>query len=217
MKENKKINDIDYWTSFYSKNQVPFKHSLFAQFCLDNYLKPNDYLLELGCGNGRDSVFFAQNNIKVKAVDSCKSEIEFLDKKYKDIKFIADDFCSLDSEKFVYDAIYSRFTIHSISKEQEIMLFPWVFKALKNGGYFCIEVRGMKNSLFGKGEKILEDTFKYEEHLRRFIDFDVLCNELKDVGFNIIYSKEDRGFAPFKDEDDFFIRVICRKWENNEQ
>ncbi|HED8437279.1 hypothetical protein AJ879_09060 [Campylobacter jejuni] len=79
----------------------------------------------------------------------------------------------------------------------------------------CIEARGKKNSLFGKGERVIDNNegeycFIFEEHFRRFLDFDELKYYVKNLGLEILYAKEDKGFAPFKNEDDYFIRLIAQ-------
>ncbi|EAI8625052.1 class I SAM-dependent methyltransferase [Campylobacter lari] len=224
------ITDKKYWTNFYQLNQEPFAASLFAEFCCKHYIKKHDLLLELGCGNGRDAIFFQRNLIKVDAIDLCENEIHYLNQKYKsdDLKFICMDFSQID---FVdkYDIIYSRFTLHSINEEQENRLFQAVYRALKNykdyniltekkkkrekkeGGYFCIEARGMKNSLYGLGKQVNKDCFIYNDHFRRFIDIDITCEKLQNIGFNIILAEENINFAPFNKENDYFIRIVVKK------
>ena len=51
--------NIDYWDNFYSgvdlKLGIP---SQFAAFVAMEYLEKVNTILDIGCGNGRDSVFF---------------------------------------------------------------------------------------------------------------------------------------------------------------
>ncbi|WP_337213786.1 hypothetical protein [Campylobacter molothri] len=42
------------------------------------------------------------------------------------------------------------------------------------------------------------------------MDFDELKQCVKNLGLEILYAKEDKGFAPFKNEDDYFIRLIAQ-------
>lgn len=207
-----KNDDKSYWAKFYEHNQNPFSPSLFAEFIL-KYTPKNAEILELGCGNGRDSVFFHQKGLRVKAIDACSSEIEYLKIHYanKNLEFENADFCALNEIYDLYNVIYSRFTLHSITKKQQERLLPFVYKALKAQGLFCIEVRGLKNSLFNQGVALGDNAFIYDEHYRRFLDFEILCDELKNLGFTLLFAKEDKGFAPFKNEDDFFIRIIAQK------
>lgn len=215
------ITDKKYWTNFYKLYQDPFVASLFAKFCCKHYAKKNDLLLELGCGNGRDAIFFQKNLIKVDAIDLCENEICYLNQTYKSdkLRFMCMDFSQID---FInkYDIVYSRFTLHSINEEQENRLFPAVYRALKtrdcdtlleNGGYFCIEARGMKNSLYGLGKQVDKNCFIYNDHFRRFIDIDITCEKLQNIGFNIILAEEDINFAPFNKENDYFVRIVVKK------
>lgn len=210
--KERKNDDKHYWAKFYQNNQSPFLPSLFAKFIL-KYAPKNAQLLELGCGNGRDSVFFYEKGMRVKAIDACKSEIEYLKANYakNNLEFENADFCALNEISNAYDVIYSRFTLHSITKSEQESLLPFVYKALKAQGIFCVEARGLKNSLYNQGLASGDNAFIYDEHYRRFLDFEILCDELKILGFNLLFAKEDKGFAPFKNEDDIFIRIIAQK------
>ena len=205
----------EYWENFYSKQNAELKPSLFARFVVENFAQGKKNLIELGCGNGRDAIFFANEGFSVSAIDQCEGEIEFLKSKYKnlpDIDFLCDDFTKLkDSEKF--DIIYSRFTLHSITADCEKRLLPWVYKNLAVGGFFCVEVRGKKNEIYQKGEPVEgeKDAFIYNDHFRRFLDFDELKTSLSALGFQIEYADEKKGFAPFKGDDETYIRVIAKK------
>ena len=64
---------INYWNNFYKKFNLK-KPSLFAKFVLKK-LKKNSLLLEVGCGNGRDTFFFLKNNIRCTAYDISKTAI----------------------------------------------------------------------------------------------------------------------------------------------
>ena len=50
--------DTEYWNKYYEKNSAPVEPSLFAKYVAEE-LQPGKTLLELGCGNGRDSLFFS--------------------------------------------------------------------------------------------------------------------------------------------------------------
>ncbi len=186
-------------------------------------------LLELGCGNGRDSVYFARNAINITAIDQVQSEIDYLNAHFgsKNCVFLCGDFsslssiASLESLKSTYDCIYSRFSLHSITHAQQKRLFAELPQYLKVGGILAIETRGKRNSLYQKGQATQDekDAFIYEEHYRRFVSLGDLCAEIEEIlkdskSFKILYAKESQGFAPFtqgkKKEDDYFIRVIAR-------
>ncbi|MBO7201664.1 MAG: class I SAM-dependent methyltransferase [Bacteroidales bacterium] len=210
--------DKTYWEEFYAQQNAEYEPSLFAQFVAAK-IKANSKIIELGCGNGRDSVYFASKNFIIKAVDQCERQIEFMKAKYSNIKnidFLTADFTAL-SEESKFDVIYSRFTLHSISKEQEDKVCTWAYNSLSTNGFFCIEVRGQKNEIYCKGNKVEgeEDAYIYNNHYRRFLNFDTFCNKLKTIGFALDYAEEKKGFAPFKGTDETYMRVIAVK-KNNE-
>lgn len=210
--------DKTYWEEFYAQQNAEYEPSLFAQFVAAK-IKANSKIIELGCGNGRDSVYFASKNFIIKAVDQCEGQIEFMKEKYfniRNIDFLTADFTTLSDESR-FDVVYSRFTLHSISKEQEDNVCAWAYNNLNNNGFFCIEVRGQKNEIYRKGYKVdgEEDAYIYNDHYRRFLNFDTFCNKLKNIGFILDYAEEKKGFAPFKGTDETYMRVIAVK-KNNE-
>lgn len=210
--------DKTYWEEFYAQQNAEYEPSLFAQFVAAK-IKANSKIIELGCGNGRDSVYFASKNFMIKAVDQCEGQIEFMKEKYSNIRnidFLTADFTTLSDESR-FDVVYSRFTLHSISKEQEDNVCAWAYNNLNDNGFFCIEVRGQKNEIYRKGDKVdgEEDAYIYNDHYRRFLNFDTFCNKLKTIGFTLDYAEEKKGFAPFKGTDETYMRVIAVK-KNNE-
>lgn len=206
----------NYWDKFYANQRGDNEPSLFAQYVLKNYFSDdNCKLIELGCGNGRDSIYFSKNGVDVLAVDQVEAEVDFLNSQFseiKNLKFISADFTKLGIER-LFDVIYSRFTIHSINLKEQIRVLNWAYSQLNENGLFCIEVRGQRNELFKLGKKVLseDDAYIYNDHYRRFNDFDVFCKDLSSLGFTIEYSAESKGFSPYKGTNETFIRVIARK------
>ncbi|MDR1373062.1 MAG: class I SAM-dependent methyltransferase [Dysgonamonadaceae bacterium] len=190
----------NYWEQYYSNNRQSDSPSLFAQYICEKYAKDGQTVTELGCGNGRDAVWFAKNGLKVTAFDQCQDEMDYLSAQFKDtenISFEAKDFSSLpDMEKT--DLVYSRFTLHSVSQRKEHKTLLWASNNLKNGGHLCIEVRGTKNELYRQGQPVENepDAFILDSHYRRFLDLETLRKNLETLGFDIVEAEEKAGFAP---------------------
>lgn len=205
--------DKEYWNEFYKDKNIIIEPSDFAKFVLLNIV--NESLLDLGCGNGRDSLYFAQNGLNVTAIDSSEIGINCLiDKARKmnvGINTIVGDFTDnkLFCEKF--DNVYSRFSIHAISEKEQNKLLANVNKILNFEGKFFIEVRSVKDELFGKGKKIAKNTYLYNKHCRRFIVLEELVDELIKNNFKVLYSKEKNDFAKFGDQNPIVIRIIAQK------
>ena len=73
----------DIWNNVY-RNDASFFGDAPSTFALDCYEEFKKHrvkkILELGCGQGRDSIFFASNNIEVVALDSSQVAVEALSK-----------------------------------------------------------------------------------------------------------------------------------------
>lgn len=211
------MDDKKYWTEYYAKNSKPTDSSTFAEFILPK-LDKNKNLIELGCGNGRDSIYFVQNNLKVVAVDQVQCEIDYLNENHKEenIIFVADDFTNLDNTKHEiinetdFDYIYSRFTFHSINEKKENRTLDWIEKNLSEGGYFLLEARSINDPMFKQGNALSENE-NFTNHYRRYMDLDVITDKLESRNFEIIYKIEDNNLAVYKDDNPYVIRIIAKK------
>jgi tellurite methyltransferase len=206
--------DKKYWQEYYSNKNTPQQPSLFAMFVLENLIKENESLIELGCGNGRDSLYFSRHGVNVTAIDQCENEISLLSKNNSQDNphFRIDDFTKLEIDK-IFNHVYSRFTLHSINENQENDVIIWSYNHLQKNGLLLIEARGKKNELYKLGEPVKgeRDAYIYEGHYRRFIDINILKNKLLKVGFEIKFAEEKKGFAPFEKTNYNFIRIIALK------
>ncbi len=200
-----------FWKEYYQTHRLASKPSNFAKF-VSPFLSENGYFIELGCGNGRDSIYFSDSSLKIISIDQCSDEINFLSKEFaaKDnISFMAGDMTTLD---VLNDAnyLYSRFTLHSVKLEQEVQILNWALQSLDKNGLFFIEVRSIHDELYGQGTKIGNHEF-ITDHYRRFVDLEEIKKRAIKIGFNILYSIQDRGFAPYSNEDPITIRLILQK------
>ena len=98
--------------------------------------------------------------------------------------------------------IYMRFFLHSVTKDIENIIFFCLKKNLPQGSLIGMEFRT---------EKDKDALHIFKRHYRRFIPMQEMINELEKFDFSILYSKESRGFSPFKDEDPFLCRIIAKK------
>lgn len=208
------MNDKKYWDGYYKNKKQPFEHSLFAEYCITNYLKRDDSILELGCGNGRDAVYMAHNGMRVLGVDQCDQEIKFLTDKYgtERLSFFCANFSEM-GQFDIYNAIYSRFTLHAVNESQENNILNNAYHHLYPNGYLFIEARGTQNEYFGKGIKVENEknAFVYEGHYRRFLDLHETCNKIEQQNIKIIEASEKNGCAPFAGTNYKFIRIIAQK------
>lgn len=211
--------DKSYWEEYYQLhgNDADIaKHSTFSTFCLNKYLKEDHRVVEIGSGNGRDAIFLAHHCDHVVAVDQSTHAIDIEKKKMSDevsdrLLPIADDF-TLMNLKIAgdVDVVYSRFTLHAITSDDEKRLLPRVYESLNDGGLFCIEARTIKDYLFGTGKNCGDNTY-LTDHKRRFIDSMNFISTVISMGFSLLYFTEENNLSVYKDDNPVLMRVILQK------
>jgi len=206
--------DKEYWEHYYSVQSPSEQPSDFARFCAGKYEKEFGQIFDIGCGNGRDTLFFASQAIQTTGVDQCEIAIAKNEAKKAQLglntSFHQADFSTCDYSSIADGAysIYSRFTLHAISYEEEERLFLY----LNNGPdlkYLFIEARSIRDGLYGQGKEVGLHEF-VTSHYRRFIDPVALKSKLEN-GFDIQYFDEAQGFAVTETEDPCLIRVVAKR------
>ena len=207
--------DKDYWNDYYRALDLQKADIAPSSFAIEveKLLPDIAHILELGCGNGRDSMFFASKGHNVLGVDGAEYAIEQLNMisgKLNNVLFVCDDFVKCHSlYQMQYDCIYSRFTLHAINDEQEDELLRNAYEALRFGGMLCIEARTTHDEIYGKGEKIGKNTYVYNSHFRRFIDVEEFQKKLIDMGYEIKSLIETNGLSVTEDSDPVLMRCVA--------
>ena len=97
--------------------------------------------LDIGCGNGRNSIFFAEKGFKVDAIDLSKAAISLAKKLAKDkncnINFFTDSLFNFESNG-QYDVIYDAGLFHHIFPHRRPEYLQKIFQFLKDDGVFCL-------------------------------------------------------------------------------
>lgn len=214
-RETEYDRDRNYWNSVYMGKTISEQPSDFAKAIINDVKMRGGNLLDLGCGNGRDSFFFHGNGLRVTGVDAsdqviCRLLNQITTDKMDNIYFVCDDFVRCKAlYQIKYDTIYSRFTLHAIEERQEDELLRNIIDSLKDSGRFCVEARTVKDDLYGKGKKVGENAYIYNDHFRRFIDKDILRKKMVRMGFEIISIEESRGFSKTETEDPVLMRLVA--------
>lgn len=194
-------NENIYWNNFY-KNFNYIEPSSFAIFILEylqllNIAQSNKKfkILDLGCGNGRDSYYLSKKYNVIGIDISNKPQADELND-ILNCEFVLGDMITYDKTDF--NLIYSRFTFHSITDEQQENLI----KSIKPNTILCIETRSIKGL----------NTFRLhgDSHYRNLTDIDKLKELLFKYNFEISYIVESDGLAIYKSENPICIRVICK-------
>ena len=218
MNEKKESSEeISYWNNFYATHYAKKVLSIPSQFCclMATEIEMNDVIVEFGCGTGRDSIFLANNDFNVLAMDSSPVVIEKnteITKSISNISFYCVDVAIKNdvvellnqgrkiSNKNII--VYSRFFLHSLDNKQESIFIECLSEELIKGDKLYFEFR---TNLDFNRKKI------YENHFRRFVDNKKLINNLKNYGFDINYHFEGAGMAKYKQEDPVVGRIVAEK------
>jgi SAM-dependent methyltransferase len=207
-----------YWNKYYGSNlllNIPSQFSVFVA----NEIAEAKVVIDIGCGNGRDTIFFSSLGICAIGVDESQAAINLCNDKIKDLKtkkinFICSDIedsalyskilFHLNSNKITGNIlIYSRFFIHAVDENTELFLFELIIKLLdKYGGKVALEFRTDKDKNQPK------ETLT---HYRRFINLVDFFTKLKRFQLTIDYFCEGIGFAKYKSDDAYVARFILSR------
>ena len=156
-----------HWDKYYKKDNAPSFPSPFAEH-VANKLNTQQNILEIGCGNGRDSKFFSSKGHHVTGLDRSGEAIELCKNLYSSepIEFFFGTITDIEkTNKKKYDLIYSRFVIHAMSLNEELEMLTMSYRLLNEDGQFFIECRSINDPLSEAGE-ILSHTERIEGHYR---------------------------------------------------
>lgn len=156
---DKEYNTLDY----YNKNAKIYCEQTLVGNMQENYnrflkhLNKNAYILDFGCGSGRDSKYFLDNGYKVKAIDGsiemCKLASKYINQEVKCMKF--EELNDIE----IYDGIWANSSILHVEKENLIDILIKMINALKVNGIIYASFK------LGTGYEIKEG--KYYNYLTK--------------------------------------------------
>lgn len=156
-------------------------------------------ILDLGGGEGKDSIFFAKNGYEVfcldfskNAINSCKNNIA--QNKLKNLvhPILYDITKPLRFGDKTFDAVFAHLSLHYFDDETTTKIFDEIRRVLKNGGLLFLKVKSTKDPLYGKGKKIGKDMYELG-HIRHFFSKEYLLDKTKK--FRILYLQHKREKA----------------------
>lgn len=187
-KSNKNNSDeLKYWDQKYSVpnafGEGPTKLALMAlETIKKNQIKT---ILELGCGQGRDSLFFAKQNYAVTSIDFSPEAIDFVSEnarmqKLDNIKTIVQDLRKNFIFKDKFDLLYSNLALQFFNAKELGDIFKKIHSSLVNKGHFIFSTKKSGDKYYGTGIKIAENAYQSSGITRYFFDKNEIEKMLKD-------------------------------------
>jgi SAM-dependent methyltransferase len=171
MADNEAVIMSSFWDKLYQTDNSFFgeEPSNFGLSCYNEYIekKNSKKTLELGCGQGRDTLFFASKGIEITALDYSSVAIDGLIKRAKERNLLSNIHTSifdarsnntLPFDKDEFDVVYSHMFFNmGFTWEQMKFMFQEIRRVLKNDGFNFFSVRNYNDKSYGQGKKIEND------------------------------------------------------------
>lgn len=137
----------DWWDSFYTDKErhIPFLVNYPSENLveyLDKYpVKPGS-ALDIGCGNGRNSMYLAEKGFNVTALDFSAESIRIAEENnaHNNINYINNSFFEQKIEAKKYDFIYDGGCLHHIPPHRRFQYLEKVAESLTDDGYYGMEI-----------------------------------------------------------------------------
>lgn len=214
MRQLRTMRDVDaheeikrHWSRFYnSRRHTTIPSPFAAAVCVE--LEGPCRIVDIGCGNGRDSHFFAQLGHDVLGLDIVAPAT----------RREADNVCFMEVDASIPDdlaevihsvagagqlVVYARFFFHAVTEEGETAVLDVLSEHLPRGARCYFEFRTSKDENIHK---------HFHDHYRRFVNLDAFVDKAISKGtMDRVYTVEGQGMAKFGEEDPFVGRVHLRQ------
>jgi len=193
------LKKLGYWNDIYSNENYfgtgPTILANLAKELIDKHSVRR--ILELGCGQGRDSVFFADHGCDITATDISENAIKFVGKiknKYNLTNlrlFVHDVEKSFDFLNGTFDLIYSNLALQFFELSRLDNIFSNINDIMNDDSLFLFSTKKPGDKYFNLGNKLSDNAFEYKGITRFFFDKSQLEDTLKNH-FNIIFFEDDK-------------------------
>jgi hypothetical protein len=203
-----------YWADFYARTEYT-TGSTFFEFVSARPGTPGT-VVDIGCGDGRDSCAFGTTGRTVLGLDQSPVGIEHarsraeglgldrVDFRTCDVSSVDDLGAALDEvrEPGAPTLFYLRFFLHAIHEPVQVALLDAITEHALPGDLFAAEFRTDKDA---------DNAKVHTKHYRRFQNGAELVADLRRRGWVIEHEEESAGLSPYGEEDPVLMRVIAHR------
>jgi SAM-dependent methyltransferase len=155
-----------YWNvRFESEGEVWGKEpSLSAKLAAEVFKQYNvKTIMVLGCGYGRNCLYFAKLGFSVAGIDISPVGIKIAKRNAErynlSVEYVIGDVLNVLPARRKYDGVFVHNLLHLFLKHNRIKLINGLKNSLKKSGILVVNVFSMNDPSFGKGIQIEENTF----------------------------------------------------------
>ena len=158
-------------------------------------------VLEVGCGNGRDSIHFAKSGFTTTSIDIVPKAVELAKsnatKAKVDIDFRVASVEKLPFKDASFGGVFTLSVLHSTNLKKSLIE---VHRVLKTSGVSFIYIYGDTQY---DDDKATEDTIKWSDYLR----------DLKALGFKVLesYTDNEKEFDDFGEKHRIFVVTLQKE------
>jgi len=168
-------------------------------------------LLDVGCGNGTDSLFFVTHGLTVTATDFSKSGIDILRVAAKERELPITMLLHDTAKKFPFknssfDVIYAHLALHYFNDTTTRKIFAEMKRLLKPGGLFFVKCKSTDDALYGVGTEVGPDMYR-SDHTRHFFSREYMKSVIKD--FRMLSLRSSR--SSYHGKTSAFISAVASK------
>ncbi len=148
-------------------------------------------ILDIGCGAGRDTLYFADLNYKVTALDLSAKALSLFQEIPKNVEFICDDIKNVNFAADSFDLVYANLTLHYFDNQTTKRVIANITQSLTSGGVLTFLCKSTKDPLYGVGTRV-EDNVYDDRYRHHFFDNNYIKELLTD--YNVELVQESEGF-----------------------
>ena len=142
-------------------------------------------MLEIGCGQGRDALYFSELGYKIEAFDISNEAIDFVKtqkqiKKLDNLELFQHDVKMPITKENYFDFVYSNLTLQFFDISNLQLILENISKCMNTNSLFHFSTKKIGDKYYDFGTKINENAFSYKGITRYFYEKEILENLFED-------------------------------------
>lgn len=162
-----------FWDRWHDRHSVA-SHTRHSQAALDQFVSalPRDRgsVLEIGCGQGREARSLAERGFRVSAFDHSEVAISIARSTSSEVVDLRqhDATSPLPYGSRAFDGVFAHLSLHYFSDADTRQLINEIGRVLTPAGALFFTVRSTGDPLYGRGDRLADDMYCLEGHVRHF-------------------------------------------------